>query len=87
MKLGIRPEHVGLAEAGQGDIPATVRLRETLGGDAYVYVRTASNTEIVVRADGDTRLDHGNKVGMTLPAGRIHQFGADGRTLRSGDAA
>jgi ABC-type sugar transport system ATPase subunit len=87
VKLGIRPEHIGLVAAGQGDLPAKVRLRETLGGDAYLYVRTAGNTEIVVRADGDTRLDPGDAVGLSLPANRIHQFGADGRTLRSGDGA
>lgn len=87
VKLGIRPEHIGLMPAGQGDLAAQVTLRETLGGDAYLYVRTASNDALVVRADGDTVLDHGAEVGLSLPAHRLHQFAADGRTLQSGGIA
>ena len=85
VRLGIRPEHIVLKPAGSGDLPATVALRETLGGDAYLYVTTDGQT-IVVRAAGDTELDHGAEVGLGLPAQRLHQFGADGATLRSGTA-
>ena len=81
IKLGIRPEHVVLRSAGQGLLPATVMLRETLGGDAYLYVRLTSGQTLVVRAEGDTALDHGAEVGLDLPAHRRHHFAADGRTL------
>jgi len=87
VRLGIRPEHLVLLPEGQGDIPATVTLRETLGGDAYLYVRTGAGQALVVRAEGDTTLDHGAAVGLGLPAHRLHQFGADGRTLTLGGAA
>jgi ABC-type sugar transport system ATPase subunit len=86
-RLGIRPEHVGLVAAGEGDLDAAVMLRETLGGDAYLYLRLADGQTMVVRAEGDTPLGHGATVGLRLPAGRLHQFGPDGRTLRSGAAA
>jgi ABC-type sugar transport system ATPase subunit len=86
-RLGIRPEHIGLAAAGAADIDATVSLRETLGGDAYLYVRTSDGQSLVVRAEGDTPLNHGATVGLIFPAPRLHQFAADGRTLRSGAAA
>jgi ABC-type sugar transport system ATPase subunit len=84
VRLGIRPEHLVLMPEGRGDLPATVTIRETLGGDAYLYVRTGSGQTLVVRAEGDTALDHGAAVGLGLPAHRLHQFAADGRTLRSG---
>jgi ABC-type sugar transport system ATPase subunit len=87
VRLGIRPEHVVVLPEGQGDLPATVTLRETLGGDAYLYVRTPGNQTLVVRADGDTALDHGATIGLGLPAHRLHQFAGDGRTLASGGAA
>jgi ABC-type sugar transport system ATPase subunit len=87
VRLGIRPEHIQLLPAGSGDLAATVTLRETLGGDAYLYVRTDAAETVVLRADGDTELDHGAVVGLGLPANRLHQFGADGRTLRSGTDA
>ena len=80
-QLGIRPEHLILLPAGQGAMQASVTLRETLGGDAYLYVRTAAGQQMVVRADGDTRLDHGAMVGLDLPAARLHHFAADGQSL------
>jgi ABC-type sugar transport system ATPase subunit len=80
VKLGIRPEHVVLLSQG-GDLTATVTLRETLGGDAYLYLRLADGQTMTVRADGDTPLDHGATVGLTLPPHRLHQFAADGRAL------
>jgi ABC-type sugar transport system ATPase subunit len=83
-RLGVRPEHVQISQAGTGDLAATVTLRETLGGDAYLYVRTEGGQAMVVRAEGDTALNHGDGIGLSLPAARVHLFGADGRTLASG---
>ncbi len=79
-KIGIRPEHVVIASSG-GDLPATVTLRETLGGDAYLYLRLQGGPSLVVRADGDTPLDQGATVSVTLPPHRLHQFSSDGLTL------
>jgi ABC-type sugar transport system ATPase subunit len=76
----IRPE-------GEGDLPATVTLRETLGGDAYLYVRTPSGQAMVVRAEGDTPLNHGDRIWLELPPSRVHLFAADGRRLVPGEAA
>jgi ABC-type sugar transport system ATPase subunit len=87
VKLGIRPEHLTLRPAGQGQLSATVTLTETLGGDAYLYLRLAGGQTMVVRADGDTALDHGAEIGLDLPAHRQHHFGADGMTLASGGVA
>jgi ABC-type sugar transport system ATPase subunit len=84
VKLGIRPEHLVLRPAGQGQLSATVSICETLGGDAYLYVRLVGGQTIVVRAQGDTTLDHGAEVGLDLPPQRQHHFDADGRTLASG---
>ncbi len=84
VKLGIRPEHLVLRPAGQGQLAATVSLTETLGGDAYLYVRLSDGQTLVVRAEGDTTLDHGKVIGLDLPPQRLHHFGADGRTLASG---
>jgi ABC-type sugar transport system ATPase subunit len=87
VKLGIRPEHLVIRPEGGGDLPATVTLRETLGGDAYLYVRTPSGQALVVRAEGDTALNHGDRIGLALPPSRVHLFGVDGRRLVAGGAA
>ncbi len=84
IRFGIRPEHVELRAPGQGDLEGSVILRETLGGDAYLYVRLTHGQTIVVRAEGDTPLAPGHPVGLVLPPRRLHQFGADGRTILSG---
>jgi ABC-type sugar transport system ATPase subunit len=86
-RLGVRPEHVQILPAGEGDLAASVNLRETLGGDAYLYLRTDAGRTLVVRAEGDTKLSHGAQIGLGLPAHRLHLFGPDGRTLASGGLA
>ncbi len=80
-RLGVRPEHVSAAPPGGGTLDAEVALRETLGGDSYLYVRLADGQQAVVRAEGDTPLRAGDRVGLVLPAGRLHFFAAGGRTL------
>jgi ABC-type sugar transport system ATPase subunit len=86
VRLGIRPEHLILAPPGQGRLSVTVLLRETLGSDAFLYVRTAADQQMVVRVDGDTEIDHGATVRLEMPLGRCHFFGADGRRLAREDA-
>jgi len=87
VRLGIRPEHLEIAAVEQADLAATVTLRETLGGDAYLYLRTDGGQTLVVRAGGDTQIDRGMRIGLALPPNRVHLFGPDGRTLASGGAA
>lgn len=82
-RLGVRPEHVVVGGAGDGDLDVTVKLRETLGGDAYLYVHTPDGQEMVVRTDGDTSLRGGETIGLSFPVERIHAFDADGQALRA----
>ncbi|MDT8855484.1 sn-glycerol-3-phosphate ABC transporter ATP-binding protein UgpC [Paracoccaceae bacterium Fryx2] len=87
VRLGIRPEHLVILPEGGGDLAAVVNLRETLGGDAYLYVTTRGGQKLVVRAEGDTPLTNGAAIGLGLPPARVHLFGADGRRLTSGGVA
>jgi ABC-type sugar transport system ATPase subunit len=87
VRIGIRPEHIVIRPAGEGVVDLDVTLCETLGGDAYLYARTDAGDTLVIRADGDTTLDAGARIGADLPAGRLHFFAADGRTLASGGSA
>ena len=85
VRLGIRPEHLMLLPEGAGrSAPPPSPCARRLAGDAYLYVRTESGQTLVVRAEGDTPLDHGARIGLGLPPARVHLFGADGRTLASG---
>lgn len=82
VRLGIRPEHLQIVSEGAGDIDTRVDLRESLGGDSYLYVSTAAGDRMVVRAEGDTALGPGARIGLVLPPARVHQFAADGCALR-----
>jgi ABC-type sugar transport system ATPase subunit len=84
-RMGIRPEHIGIGATG--DVEGLVTLRETLGGDSYLYVRTGPGDTVVVRADGDTAITAGDRVALTFPAARIHLFDGDGATIRAAGAA
>ncbi|SIO33518.1 multiple sugar transport system ATP-binding protein [Rhodovulum sp. ES.010] len=82
-RAGIRPEHVGLAEPGDGQIDVAVRVKEALGGESYLYTTTASGDEIVVRADGETPIAPGDRAGLTLPEARLHFFARDGARVEA----
>ncbi|WP_299704316.1 ABC transporter ATP-binding protein [uncultured Tateyamaria sp.] len=79
VKVGIRPEHIQLGDTG---IPGTIRVKEKLGSESYLYVMTQNNTQIVVKTDGEDMLNAGDHVHMTFRESRLHHFDAHGRTLR-----
>ena len=81
VRVGIRPEHILLAAPQAGDFDAKVRLKETLGGDAYLYVTLAEGASLTVRTDGDTPIVAGQTVGVTLPQHRMHVFDSQGMAL------
>jgi len=77
-RIGIRPEHIRIGEDG---IAATIRVKEQLGGEAFLYTRTETGLDMVVKTDGEDHYAPGDRLHLTLPANRVHQFGADGTTL------
>jgi len=77
-KVGIRPEHIVIGETG---LNATIRVKEQLGGECFLYLSTDDGAQIVVKTDGEFEREPGDSLNLTLPANRVHQFGADGRTL------
>jgi multiple sugar transport system ATP-binding protein len=84
--LGVRSEHASITAAGGGDLDGIVRLAEHLGSETLIYVDVPGGHEVVVRADGLTRVKAGETVGIRLDRPRCHLFAADGRTVVSGSA-
>jgi len=76
VKLGVRPEHIRLAEAG--DAKLSVALTEQLGGESYLHGALPSGEALSVRLAGQTPVARGDTVGLTLaePALR-HLFDAE----------
>ncbi|WP_289078454.1 sn-glycerol-3-phosphate import ATP-binding protein UgpC [uncultured Thalassospira sp.] len=72
---GIRPEHLSIAQAGQGTINATVRMVESLGAETLVYLDFGSKADnVTLRLQGTHNFSRNDALGLTVPADKIHLF-------------
>jgi len=81
--LGIRPEHVGVALGGKGDIELPVRLVEPLGRDTLLYFDAGTERAFVAVSEGldMAEVKVGARMALSLDPRRLYLFGADGRRL------
>jgi len=47
--LGVRPEHIDLAEAGENAINGTILVNEMMGSELHLHVRVDENSKLIVR--------------------------------------
>ncbi len=74
LQLGIRPEHIELADSGtRNSIPVTLEVLEHEGSDNYLYV-VSDTVEWTVRVPGDERYDPGQQLHVTIPERYMHVF-------------
>ncbi|OMC12197.1 sugar ABC transporter ATP-binding protein [Mycolicibacter heraklionensis] len=77
--VGIRPEHLRIAERGIG---VTVDFVEELGADTYLYGTTDDvPTAVVARVPGNTDVDRGARLSLGFEVSDLHFFGTDGARL------
>jgi sn-glycerol 3-phosphate transport system ATP-binding protein len=75
--LGIRPEHVELAQGQPGAVPFTVNFVEALGADTLVHGHLGSaRADLTLRLPGSTRVAAGDAVPLIVPPERLHLFDA-----------
>ncbi|MFK7764607.1 MAG: ABC transporter ATP-binding protein, partial [Roseobacter sp.] len=79
--MGIRPEHIALVSASEGDMLGTVDLLEYLGADTFVILSCGDAGQITVRVNGSSSLKPGDQVGLTFQASDVHAFDAAGLAL------
>jgi len=84
VRIGIRPEHLAVTKTGRGHLDVTVRVKEALGGESYLYTKTALGDDLVVKTAGEEPTEAGATVGLRIAAERLHQFDADGQALIAG---
>ncbi len=73
--LGIRPEHLTLVEAGQGDFGAEIELVERLGADSLVYLRAPFlETPVTVRTGGAFSQIERDPVDVRIDPANLHVF-------------
>jgi len=77
--VGIRPEDLTIATSGNG-LEVDVDLVEELGADGYLYGHTQvedKRVDVVVRVDGRSHPNAGDKIVVTPAADHIHVFDAE----------
>ncbi|MBL3685767.1 sn-glycerol-3-phosphate ABC transporter ATP-binding protein UgpC [Leucobacter zeae] len=77
--VGIRPEDLELATAGEPGLTVVVDLVEELGADGYLYGHTVGESEraeVVARVDGRVHPAGGDTVTLVPNASRLHVFDA-----------
>ena len=76
--VGIRPEDLVVAGAGEAFLPVTIDLVEELGADGYLYGRAHAGSEIeheiVARVDGRDHPNAGENITLRAVPGHIHVF-------------
>jgi ABC-type sugar transport system ATPase subunit len=80
--LGLRPEHLSVVAAGQGDMNGEVLVAERLGGETYFHVRLQEKT-VIARVNLDSRIAVGEQVGLAFEPTRAHLFLQDGQRIAS----
>lgn len=79
--VGIRPEHLQIADRGIG---IEVDFVEEPGADTYLYGTTVdpqTSQSVVARVPGNTEIRRGARLSMGFDANDLHFFGADGARL------
>ncbi|HEV2557889.1 MAG TPA: sn-glycerol-3-phosphate ABC transporter ATP-binding protein UgpC [Microvirga sp.] len=82
--LGVRPEHLTLGEGRDATLNGKVRLTERLGSETMLYVDLGHEAEVVVRADGLSRVRPGDVVPVGLSKESCHVFDAGGNAVLNG---
>ncbi len=80
-KLGIRPEHIEVVAAGEGQSDGLVEVIEYLGADTFLIIDCGAEDKVTVRLNGDTDLKPGTRIGLHFPADKLHFFDGEGMAL------
>jgi multiple sugar transport system ATP-binding protein len=81
--IGIRPEHVRIAEPGEpGTVSGDIAGVEQLGGLSYIRLESPDMT---VQLAGQTHLGFGDRVELVLPHQSIHVFDSNGAAMPRSD--
>ncbi|MGB7996830.1 MAG: ATP-binding cassette domain-containing protein, partial [Photobacterium halotolerans] len=78
VKLGLRPEHLQISQDNPW-LQVEVELIESLGADLLLYCRTEGDNsqKLVVRVEGHTPIQIGDKLGLDIKPEHVHLFDAN----------
>jgi multiple sugar transport system ATP-binding protein len=79
--LGIRPEHLELAQPGDCTLQVTADVSERLGSDTFCHVTTNAGEALTMRVRGDLASRYGEQLSLHLDPSHCHLFDAEGVAL------
>ena len=79
VEVGIRPEHVTLAEEG---LDITVNVLERLGGVSITYGTIGNGTRFCASLSGDAPIQQGKNMRLSVAPEDCHVFQSNGQVLR-----
>jgi multiple sugar transport system ATP-binding protein len=74
--LGVRPEHLRPADAGE--LQGEVMVVERLGGETFLYTQLAGGDMLVIQADGEIPTRVHDKIAVKLNSATCHLFDTAG---------
>jgi ABC-type sugar transport system ATPase subunit len=80
--IGIRPEHLRLADAQSADLTGTLSVIEQFGEYALAYVELPTGELITIKLDGAPELELHQTIHIGVPVENLHLFDEAGRALR-----
>jgi ABC-type sugar transport system ATPase subunit len=81
VQLGLRPEHLSHSAAEDAPIDGEVVAVEHLGAEAYVHLGCGPDEPLVFKAAGDTSIEVGQRVAVSVPPQACYLFDANGVAL------
>ena len=73
-RLGIRPEHITVANPGEGNIDGKVEVAEYLGADTFLYISAEGADTMIVRVSGQDQVKEGSTVGLQFQDDKVQIF-------------
>ena len=81
VSVGIRPEHITLVAAGQGQIQGKVDVLEYLGADTFVILDCGPAGQMTVRVNGTADVYPGDDVALSFSPSQMHAFDSKGLAI------
>ena len=83
VRLGARPEAIGISEADGSGLKGTAEVVERLGDRTSVHVRIGIGEMVVAEDSGTSRVRAGDVVTLTIDGSRTHLFDPSGQGYHS----
>ncbi len=79
VRLGFRPENLGLGEDGQ--LRGDVRFVERLGGTTFLHVQIEGGQELILEAHGEDSIHTHDRIGIKVNSETCHLFNKAGKAI------